>query len=144
MSDLIFDDMVAAERFIELVAVGIHPVNAGIEVGWTPARTKARMRDPEFADMVQGACERANATMEQALYAKGLAGNVTAMQMWLFNRDPDRWRDVRRIEIRSDHRVSVTAVESVKAGVLELLRSQGVGAMQALEAGDVIDVDPHE
>lgn len=140
----IFDEMVQAERFVGLVAAGIPPVLAGIEVGWSPAQTKARLKDPEFADIVAGATDTANATIEQALFNKASAGNVAAIQMWLFNREPDRWRDVRRIEIRSQHQVSVTAVESVKAGVLQLIREQGVEAMQAIESGDIIDVDSDE
>jgi hypothetical protein len=37
--------------------------------------------------------------------------------------------------------VQVGMVESVKVGVLELLRTQGVGQMQALEAGEIIQDD---
>jgi hypothetical protein len=136
-----FDDMVEIEQFIELVANGIHPVNAGIHVGWSPMKTKSKLSDPDFADMVSGACDRANATIEEALYAKAAAGNVSAIQMWLFNREPDRWRDVKRIEVRSEHKIEIGVVESVKVGVLDLLRSEGVGAMQALNQGTVIDVD---
>lgn len=137
----IFTEMTAKDVFIDLVAQGVPAVNAGIQVSWSPARTKAMLRDPEFADIVAGALSRANASIEEALYAKALAGNVSAMQMWLFNREPDRWRDVKRIEVRSDTRVSITAVESVKAGVLELLREQGVGAMQALDSGIIYDAE---
>lgn len=140
MTDL-FDDLVEAERFIELVAVGVHPLNAGIEVGWTPRHTKAKMKDPEFAELVDLAIDRANASMEEAVYQKGRAGNVTAQMFWLLNRVPERWRDVKRIEVRADHKVSVTAVESVKAGVIELLRDQGVAAMQELESPDIVDAD---
>jgi hypothetical protein len=140
MADM-FDEMLEAERFIELIAVGCHPVNAGIQVGWSPAKTKKQMKDAEFNDIVTGALERANATVEEALYAKAISGNVSAIQMWLFNREPDRWRDVKRIEVRSEHRVQVGMVESVKVGVLELLRTQGVGQMQALEAGEIIQDD---
>jgi hypothetical protein len=63
------------------------------------------------------------------------------MTLWLFNRAPERWRDVKRIEVRAEHKVSIGAVETVKAGVLQLLREQGVGAMQALESPDIIDAD---
>lgn len=136
-----FDDMQAKETFLELVASGVPPVNAGIEVNWSPLHTKMVMRDPEFADVVMGALQRANASIEEALYNKARAGNVSAIQMWLFNREPDRWRDVKRIEVRSDTRVTVTSVESVKVGVLALLREQGVGAMQALEPGDIVDTE---
>lgn len=137
----VFDDMVARERFVELVARGVSAVNAAIEVGWTPWRLKQMMKNEEFADILRGAHDRANGTVEEALYNRAIAGNVSAMQMWLFNREPDRWRDVKRIEVRSDHRVSVTAVESVKTGVLELLREHGVAALQALEQGDIVDAE---
>jgi hypothetical protein len=139
MADDLFEEMMHIEQFIEFVAHGVHPVNAGIQVGWSPAKTKAMMRDADFADMIQGATERANASVEEALYAKAVAGNVSAIQMWLFNREPDRWRDVKRIEVRSEHKVQIGMVESVKSGVLELLRGEGVEAIQALGAGDIID-----
>lgn len=137
----VFQQMVAKETFVERVANGVAPINAGIEVGWTLAEIRRLMKDPEFADIIQAAQLRANGTIEEALFNRARAGNVSAMQMWLFNREPDRWRDVRRIEVRSDHRVSITAVESVKAGVLELLREQGVVPMQALDRGDIIDAE---
>lgn len=142
MSD--FDDMVEAERFLELVAHGVHPVNAGIEVGWSPAKTKSKMKDADFVDMVNGATDRANASIEEALYSKALAGNVSAIQMWLFNREPERWRDVKRIEVRAEHQVQIGVVESVKTGVLDLLRENGAAALQALNPGTVIDVEVHD
>jgi hypothetical protein len=135
----VFDEMIAREQFVEAIACGTSVVNAGIAVGWSPLHTRQLMKDHEFADIVRGAQDRANGTVEEALFNRAVAGNVAAMQMWLFNRDSDRWRDVKRIEVRSEHRVSIAAVESVKAGVLELLRDQGVGAMQALNSGDIID-----
>lgn len=134
----IFDEMIAREQFIEQIAVGVAPVNAGIAVGWSPAHVRKLMKDDEFLDIIRGAQERANGTVEESLFNRAVAGNVAAMQMWLFNREPDRWRDVKRIEVRSEHRVTVAAVESVKSGVLELLREQGVGAMQALNSGEII------
>jgi hypothetical protein len=136
----VFDEMVAKEQFIELIAVGNAPINAGIIVGWTPAQTHKFLRDPDFVDVVNGAMERRDGNVEEALYQRALAGNVAAMQMWLFNRRPDDWRDVKRIEIRSEQRIEVAAVESVKAGVIALIREQGVAAMQALDAG-IIDAE---
>src|SRR3954470_11349202 len=133
--------MMAREQFIEQIACGVAPVNAGIAVGWSPAHVRKLMKDEEFLDIIRGAQERANGTVEESLFNRAVAGNVAAMQMWLFNREPDRWRDIKRIEVRSEHRVTVAAVESVKSGVLELLREQGVGAMQALNSGEIIDAE---
>lgn len=139
-----FDEMVTKEQFLELVALGAHPVNAGVAVGWSPYKTKQVLKDPEFVELLAGARDRADATIEEALYVKAAQGNIAAIQMWLFNRRPEEWRDVKRIEIKSDHQVSIGVVQSVKQGVLELLREQGVGAMQALGAGEIIDIEEIE
>lgn len=136
-----FDRMAAKEEFIDLVARGASPVNAGVQVGWSPQHTRKMLKDEEFADLVMGSVERANGSIEEALYARAMLGNVTAMQMWLFNRAPDRWRDVRRIEVHADHRVEVRQVASTKTAVLELLREHGAGVMQALEAGTIYDAE---
>jgi len=48
----VFDDLKAQEEFVSLVSRGISPVNAGIEVGWSPRQTKKRLKDEEFADVV--------------------------------------------------------------------------------------------
>lgn len=140
-----FDEMMQLEQFIELVAHGISPVNAGIEVSWSPAKTKRMLADPEIAEMLAAARDRADGLIEKALFDCAARGNVSAIQMWLYNRQPDQWRDVKRIEVRSEHKVTVAAVESVKVGVLELIREHGVGAMQALNSGitdaEIVDTD---
>lgn len=138
MSDTTFEELTAKEEFISLIARGVPPLNAGIHVSWSPAKTRAMLKDVEFAEIVKDAQECADGEIEQALFDRAAKGNVSAIQMWLFNRQPDRWRDVRRIEIRSEHKVQIGVVESVKVGVLDLLRSEGVGAMQALGDG-IID-----
>lgn len=141
MSNVLFDDMVARETFVELVAAGVSPINAGIEVGWTPRQTKANLADPEFQELVDFAEQRLIGSMEQTLVAVAQRGNVAALTLFLFNRAPDRWRDVKRIEVKADIKVTQGMVEAVKTGALELLREHGVGALQALEAGDIEDAE---
>lgn len=136
-----FSDMTQKEQFLELVATGVSPLNAGIQVGWSPAQTKRHLKDTDFKELIQEACERADATIEETLYAIAARGNLGAIQMWLFNRKPQEWRDVKRIEVKTSHTVQIGVVESVKQGALELLREQGVSALQALNAGDVIDAE---
>jgi hypothetical protein len=141
MADTVFEEMTAKEEFLTLIAQGVAPINAGIQVSWSPAKTRAMLRDAEFAEMVKDMQDCADGEIVQALFSRAKLGNVSAIQMWLFNRKPDEWRDVKRIEVRSEHKVQIGMVESTKAAVLDLLRDQGVGAMQALGPGTVIDVE---
>lgn len=54
-----------------------------------------KKRDPEFAEACERAEMDANAHVEDALFQAAIAGNVTAAQVWLYNRDPNRWKDQR-------------------------------------------------
>lgn len=54
-------------------------------------------RIPEFAKLVEKAELEANEPIEDALYQAALSGNVVALQVWLYNRMPDRWRDKRQV-----------------------------------------------
>lgn len=141
MSDVAtFEGMMGRELFVELVASGVAPINAGIQVGWTPRQLKKELQDVDFKELVDAAGERLLGSIEETLIAVAKRGNVAAITLFLFNRAPDRWRDVKRIEIKNDLTVSVAMVNSVKQGALELLREQGVGAIQALEV-QIIDAE---
>ena len=143
--DKLFHDIVERELFVELMAYGTSAMNAGIEVGWSPRQTKRNLSDPEFKELVDAACDRANGTIEKALFDTAAKGNVSAVQMWLYNKKPDEWRDVKRIEIRQDTQITIGMVQSVKQGALELLREQGVQAIQALgppaEDHEIVDAE---
>ena len=55
--------------------------------------------EPEFADAVNQAEMEANELVEDALFQAAIAGNVTAIQVWLYNRDSDRWADKRQTKM---------------------------------------------
>jgi hypothetical protein len=107
MADTVFEEMTAKEEFLTLIAQGVAPINAGIQVSWSPAKTRAMLRDAEFAEMVKDMQDCADGEIVQALFSRAKLGNVSAIQMWLFNRKPDEWRDVKRIEVRSEHKVQI-------------------------------------
>ena len=127
-----FDELMGRELFVELVAGGVAPINAGIQVGWTPRQLKRELADRDFKELVDAASERLIGSVEETLVAVAKRGNVAAITLFLFNRAPDRWRDVKRIEIKNDLTVSLGMVASVKQGALELLRENGVEAIQSL------------
>ena len=69
---------------------------------------------------------------------------MAAITMVLFNRRADRWRDVKRIEVRTDATATINSTESAKAAAIALLADRGVDAMQALNAGtldEIIDAE---
>lgn len=129
-NDELFNDIVERDLFIELVADGIPELNAGFEVGWTPAQTKRNLGDPVFREIVEAAKERADGTIEAALFRLARAGNLGAMQMWLYNRSPERWKDVKRIEVKNDTTINLGIVASTKQAVIEMLNEKGAASLQ--------------
>lgn len=128
--DELFNDIVERDLFVELIADGVPELNAGYEVGWTPTQTRRNMADPVFREIVEAARDRADGTIEAALFRLAKNGNLGAMQMWLYNRKPADWKDVRRIEVKNETTINLSVVESTKQAVLEMLASRGAGALQ--------------
>lgn len=129
-------------RFLESIRMGVGPLNAAIAIGWTPSKLKKLMGDPEFAELVSVSVERRLESSEQVLYELAQGGHFKALQMVLYNERSSKWRDLRHIEVQQATTLDVGVVVSVKASVLELLREQGVAALQA--PLDVIDVESSE
>lgn len=72
-------------------SVGIHPETVSRYIA----------RHPAFADEVTLAEMEANEVVEDALFLAAKKGNVTAMQLWLYNRDPEHWSD--RKVLKAEH-----------------------------------------
>lgn len=136
-----FEAMTQRERFLELVLLGTPPRLAGHEVKWTPRQLKIELSDPEFAEMVDACKEMRDDGIEAVLYELAHRRNLGAIQMILFNRRAADWKDVKRIEVSSEHTINIGDVRSVKQAVQELIREGGVAALQP---GGVIDVDSEE
>jgi len=136
-----FDDIVERELFLELIADGI-PVNlAGFQVAWTPKQVKANLADPDFAEMVAAAEDRMIDSIEKALVDLARNKNLGAIQMVLYNKRPTLWKDVRRIEVKSEHTVNIGEISAAKAAVMQLLREHGTHALQPGGGLDVIDAE---
>lgn len=118
------------EEWLTLIREGTPAVLAGYEVGWLPAKTRRYMADPSIAELVEAAGDLAVDSIERVLFDKGKAGNMTAIQMILFNRRPERWRDVKRVEIAGNLRITADEAASQAAIVLAMLRDGDVAALQ--------------
>jgi hypothetical protein len=132
------------ERFFALLSDGARPLHAAVEVGWSPAKLRRLTRDPEFAELMATAEEMLDETIEESLYQSALKGNFRAQQMWLLNRQGKKWRDVRHIQIDQRQTLEVGVVLGVKQAAAELLRSNGIAALQPGGALDPLDVESVE
>ena len=56
-------------------------------------------KDNGFAEAVSEAESDAIGKVENALFEAAISGNVMAIQVYLYNRDPKRWTDKRNIRL---------------------------------------------
>jgi hypothetical protein len=116
--------------FLEEIRVGTGPINAGVAVGWSPAKVRRLLNDPDFAELVSTAKERLHEDIEATVYRLAKNGHVKAIQMVLYNERSEKWKDVRHINVQQHSTLDIGVVESVKTAARELLREQGVAALQ--------------
>jgi hypothetical protein len=100
-----------ADDLISLELHDDHKRNFDLAVGWPNPRQHPihldvmgerknefiREATPGWRELEEAAQEKANAKVENALFQSALDGNVTAQQVWLYSRCPDRWRDKRAV-----------------------------------------------
>ena len=90
-------DRLKKDEFLELLREGMRRGKAAGEVGVNRATVQRHMnRYPTFADEVSEAEMHADEEVEDALYQAAISGNVVAIQVWLYNRRPERWQDRRQ------------------------------------------------
>jgi hypothetical protein len=130
--------------FLDEVRLGTGPLNAAIAVGWSPAKLKRLQADAEFRELLEVARERRLESYEKTLHDLASAGHFKALQMILYNERSERWRDVRHIATTHSEQLEVGVVLSVKQSVVELLRENGVAALQSGGAFDAVDVESHD
>lgn len=125
------------ERFLESIAQGVPPILAGIEVDWTPRQTEARLADPEFKKLVDIYMDMSIDSVEKALHKLATGGHLGAIQMVLYNRRPDKWRDQRRVEIRTEHAAAPELVMAAREAIMAALNAPG--GIAALQPGGALD-----
>jgi hypothetical protein len=96
-------DAARREIFLDFLRKGIRRTQACKKTGIGRGTFNRCMNaNPKFAAEVAQAETDANELVEQALFNSALKGNVTAQQVWLYNRDPVRWQDKRNVTIGGD------------------------------------------
>jgi predicted transcriptional regulator len=87
------------KKYLELLSEGTRRGVAAKEVGVTRQTVSAYIKEnPAFADEVSLAELDATEPVEDALYQAALSGNVVAIQVWLYNRASEQWKDKRQLK----------------------------------------------
>lgn len=117
------------ELYLQALREGKRRGAAAREIGMTrQALWWVRQNDAEFGAAAEEAELEANEVIEDALYQAAQAGNVVAVQVWLYNRMPDRWRDQRNLRVGGDDSAPPVRV----ALDLKRLSDEELGALERL------------
>ncbi len=76
---------------------------------------KFKGANPDFKAAIKDAKSVANALVETSLFEQALAGNTTASIFWLKNREPERWRDVHKIDVSGEVKLVLPTPQEAKA-----------------------------
>jgi len=102
------------DEYLELLRQGGRRYASAKAVGVTPQTVNAHVKDdPNFAKDVDEAEVEANEQVEDALFMTATSGNVTAMQVWLYNRAPGRWTDKRQSEHKVTGSLGIQIVDNI-------------------------------
>lgn len=134
-------ELAEKKMFLDNLMMGMGPVPAGLMIGWSPQHIDHMIRDPDMGQIIDTIESYKDQTVEEALYKNARTGNVTAQQVWLYNRVPSKWRDTKRVIVESEKRISIEVIHSTRQVALELLESHGVHALQPGGALGVIEAN---
>jgi hypothetical protein len=94
-------------KFLELLSEGSRRGAAAKSIGISrQIITEFAKDNEEFRNAIDEAEMDANEVVEDALYKAACKGNVVAIQVWLYNRVPDKWTDKRNVEVRHSGNIS--------------------------------------
>jgi hypothetical protein len=86
--------------YLQKLREGVSPCTAARAVGVSRQLVRLYRKDhPDFAAEERLAVRESHEQVENALFKEAVAGNVTACQVWLYNRRPGRWADRRNVKL---------------------------------------------
>jgi len=133
-------------EFLEKVKLGIPPVHAAFDIGWSMSKLAKLMKDKDFREEFEDNVSYRDQAVVQVLYQKAISGHTESVKMWLENRLPDEWADKKRVEVQHSGGVAVGLIDATREGLRAFLadpetRSQ---AIAALAPGGVLDVEAED
>lgn len=91
-------------EYLALLAGGGRRGLSAHNIGVNPETVRQYyIRHPEFLEQMEKAEMASNEHVENALFEAAKAGNIVAIQVWLYNRSPDRWQDARQVNITVEY-----------------------------------------
>jgi len=96
-------DSIKKDEYLGLLRQGHTRGLAASLVGIHRATVSTHMKkDTGFAEAVSEAESDAIGKVENALFEAAMSGNVTAIQVYLYNRNPERWADRRSVRLAGE------------------------------------------
>ena len=87
-------------RYVNLIERGRMPRNAAEDIGFTWSTIQSHLRsDPEFRQACEEASQRVDEHVEETLLDMALEGNLGAISKWLGARNPQKYGDVRQVQV---------------------------------------------
>lgn len=126
------DELSQLEQWLDMISKGTPPLNAGVELGWTPRQVRDLCKQAEVIDLITMAQNLADGTVVKAMYDQAVRGNMTAIQTWLFNRRPEEWKDIKRVVVSGDLKVETSTIIAAKEAAKELLAAANVVDLQRM------------
>lgn len=129
----------AVQEFLSLVQQNVSPLDAAIQVGWTPREFRRKMSDREFNTLVMEADQVSVARVETKVQQLAEQGVPWAAQLVLYNKAPEKWSDRKRVDVGNVTQVNTVIIETSKEALRALLREDPVGMARALAPGGALD-----
>ncbi len=130
-----FDD-IKKDKYIAHLAEGHRRGYAATMVGISRQTICDHIKaDKEFRRRVSEAESDANDKVVNALFEAATSGNTTAIQVWLYNKDPKNWSDKRNIQLSGPDGGPITVQVDGRAKLLEAVRKYRERQGEAKEKG---------
>lgn len=120
------------DAWLQSIADGTPPLNAGIEQGWTPKKINDLLKQPDIAELVYFAQMQADGVMVKAMFDQGKKGNMAAITTWLFNRQPHEWKDTRKVVVSGEGKVDTSTIVAAREAALALLGAASIEELQGI------------
>ncbi len=130
-------DAVKKKEYIRLLTAGGRRMACAAQVGVNARTVEKHMHKyPAFAEDVSYAETTANERVEGAMYLSAIGGNVTAQQVWLYNRSPERWKNAQRHEVSGE--IDLNVYDDPRKALLDKLGLH-FGRLEQAEAEGLLD-----
>lgn len=88
------------QAYLKLRSEGVGKLNAADGVGISDDTVRQYAKEyPEWDELDRTAASKANQHVENFLFKAAEKGNVAACCAWLYNKDPENWKDRRKPEM---------------------------------------------